>query len=68
MSQSKMQSLRETMTNLLIGGVISWVIVYSCMKYIPDNELSATVSVILCTVASLVRGYTVRRHYNRKTS
>lgn len=68
MSQTKLQSLSETSTNMIIGSVISWLIVFACMKYIPDPKIGATVSVALCTVASFIRGYTIRRHFNRKTS
>lgn len=66
MSQSKLASVKETATNMVIGSAISYLIVFSCMKYIPDHALSAAVSVGLCTVASFARGYTIRRHFNRK--
>jgi sulfur relay (sulfurtransferase) complex TusBCD TusD component (DsrE family) len=68
MSQSKLASMKETATNMVIGSAISYVIVFACMKYITEPALAAGVSVALCTVASFARGYTIRRHYNRKES
>ena len=61
--QSKRDSLIETSTNTLIGLVVAWFITYFTMKYIIDIGTATTVSVILCTIWSLFRGYVVRRYF-----
>lgn len=68
MSQTKLQSLKETFSNTGIGMVGSWLIVVTCIKYIPDPYICATTSTVLCTVWSLARGYAVRRWFNKRAS
>lgn len=61
--QSKKESLIETSTNTFFGLVVAWIITYFTMKYIVDIKIATTVSVFLCTVWSLFRGYMVRRYF-----
>lgn len=67
MSQTKLQSLKETCAQTGTGMAIAWCIVVTCIKYIPDPYVAATTSTLLCTAASLIRGYLVRRYFNRKS-
>lgn len=64
--QSRRHSLYEVMTGTSIGVVGSWIITWLTFKYVPTPATAATVSVALCTVWSLVRGYTIRRHFAKK--
>ena len=68
MMQTRMQSLAETVTNTVVGGMGAWVIVYLSMTLIPSPKLAATVSVVTCAVWSLGRGYAVRRWFNRSAA
>jgi hypothetical protein len=67
-SQTKLQSLKETLSNTFVGMLGSWLIVIACIKNIPDPYIAATTSTILCTFWSIGRGYVVRRYFNRKTA
>lgn len=69
MSQSRRHSLEETLVSTAIGFVISTFI----NMYVAPHVLNTTVSfdqslilIAIFTVASIARGYFVRRHYNRK--
>lgn len=65
MSQSRKHSVIEVTSNTAIGFVGSWIITFLVMIYVADKAIAATTSVFLCTVWSLIRGYFVRRHFNR---
>lgn len=64
MTQTKRQSLIETLTSTFTGMIGSWLITMACLYNITDKTTAATVTVIGCTVWSLVRGYAVRRYFN----
>lgn len=64
--QTKRQSWVETTTNTGIGFIGSWLITWITMHGIDSIAIAATVATILCTVWSLIRGYCVRRYFNRK--
>lgn len=66
MSQSKAQSLKETMSNTGIGMVGSWIITMVTFHFIKDLTIASTVATIGCTIWSIGRGYCVRRYFNRK--
>ncbi|QHZ60081.1 hypothetical protein PJKIFABJ_00145 [Pseudomonas phage PE09] len=66
MSQSKKQSLKETVSNTGIGMIGSWIITMVTFHYIKDLTLASTVATIGCTVWSIGRGYTVRRYFNKQ--
>lgn len=64
--QSKRQSWIETTTNTAIGFVGSWIIVFITLHLVENKTWASTLTVILCTVWSLFRGYSVRRYFNTK--
>jgi positive regulator of sigma E activity len=71
MSQSRRHSLEETLVSTAIGFVISTFL----NMFVAPRVLHTTVSfnqnlilIAIFTVASILRGYFVRRHYNRKTA
>lgn len=63
--QSKRNSVIEVLFNTFTGMVGSWLITYVVFMYVDDRALAATITVISCTVWSLLRGYFVRRYFNR---
>lgn len=66
MAQSKRQSLIEISTGITTGIVGSFVITLLCMHYIEDRTVCSVVTVSACTVWSFVRGYGLRRYFNRR--
>ena len=65
MTQSKKQSLRETLSNTGIGMIGSWLITIGCLSLWSNVVVSATVATVGCTIWSIVRGYTIRRYFNK---
>lgn len=66
--QTKQQSMIETFSNVGIGIVGSLLITLAVMHVIQDRTLCSFITVTLCTVWSLVRGYYIRRHFNKKVT
>lgn len=66
MSQTRIASLKESASNTMLGFLIALCINVVCVHLIEDKTTAAIVLTLSCTVASLVRGYAVRRHYNRR--
>lgn len=66
MSQTKRQSMIEICTGTGIGFVGSWLIALACVHYFTGPVATTTAITTLCTVWSLVRGYFLRRYFNRK--
>lgn len=65
MSQSKRQSVIETCSNTSVGFVGSYLITFGCF-HLTDNLPTATLYATLgCTVWSLLRGYYLRRLFNK---
>ena len=64
MNQSRKDALTETFVNISIGSVIAWVITYVIMVNVKNPAIASMLSVACCTVASFIRGYWVRRHFN----
>jgi hypothetical protein len=64
MSQSKRQSLIETISNTSIGMIGSWLITMMCLMFFTSPVGIATSTTILCTVWSVGRGYCLRRYFN----
>ena len=68
--QTKLQSLVESFTNILIGyvtAIISQILIFPLFDInipLSDNLLIG----LYFTLISLVRSYLVRRYYNRKHS
>ena len=63
MSQSKRESMIEVCCNTFIGSLIAWGITYGVITYVHDPIYASLTSVVLCTLASLIRGYWLRRHF-----
>lgn len=66
MSQSKAQSLKETLSNTFIGTLGSFLITWVTLFFIKDIVLASAITTIACTVWSITRGYAVRRYFNSK--
>lgn len=64
MSQSKKQSLKETLTNTFVGMAGSWTITMGVLHITTNTWAIATVTTLLCTIWSIGRGYAIRRYYN----
>ncbi len=65
MSQSKKQSLIESGTNTTVGFIGSWFITLACLAVTTDPYMIATVCTVACSVWSIIRGYTIRRIFNK---
>ena len=63
--QTRRSSLIEVFTNTFTGMLGSWAITYLCITTIDDKWSASIAAVIGCTVWSLVRGWTIRRAFNR---
>ena len=66
MTQSKKQSMIETLSNTSIGMMGSWFITMGCLMLFTTPFGIATSTMILCTVWSIGRGYCVRRYFANK--
>lgn len=66
MSQSKAQSLKETLSNTFIGTLGSFLITWVTLHFITNIVLASAITTVLCTVWSIGRGYAVRRYFNNK--
>ena len=66
MSQTTKQTVVEVLSGTGVGMVGSWFIVMLVLHLVKDPVLASTLTVLLCTVWSLVRGFFVRRYFNRK--
>lgn len=66
MSQSKKQSLKETLSNTFIGTIGSFFITMVTLKLFTNPVVISAVATIACTVWSITRGYAVRRYFNRQ--
>lgn len=66
MSQTKAQSLKETLSNTFIGTVGSFLITWVTLFFVKDIILASLITTVACTVWSITRGYAVRRYFNNK--
>lgn len=66
MSQSRKQSLKETVSNTFLGTVGSFLITWVTLFFVKDIILASAITTVACTVWSLTRGYAVRRYFNSK--
>ncbi|QYW06670.1 hypothetical protein uav_139 [Pseudomonas phage UAVern] len=66
MSQTKAQSLKETLSNTFIGTIGSFLITWVTFHFITNIVLASAITTVLCTVWSIARGYFVRRYFNNK--
>lgn len=65
--QSRRLSMIEVVTNTTTGFVGSWLITFAVLTTVEDRVFASTVTVIGCTAWSLLRGWTIRRAFNRIT-
>lgn len=64
--QTKRQTVVEVLTGTFTGMLGSWLISLGWLHFSPYGAaVDATAITALCTVWSLVRGYVVRRCFNR---
>ena len=66
MSQSKLQSMKETLTNTFTGMAGSFAITMLCLQIFSTQVAIAASTTVLCTVWSIGRGYAIRRYFNKK--
>lgn len=66
MSQSKRQSLKETLTNTFVGTAGSFLITMLVLQVLQNDVAIAAVTTIMCTIWSIGRGYTIRRYFNKQ--
>jgi len=69
MAQSKKQSAFESIVNILIGLVVSFliqIIIYPLLE-IPVTIKQNIIITIVFFLASFIRGYAIRRYFNKKT-
>lgn len=66
--QSKKQSMVESLTNIIVGLLTSFIIqliIYPILN-IPVSFNQNIIITIVFFIASFVRGYLIRRYYNNK--
>lgn len=69
MAQSKKQSAFESIVNIVIGLIVSFliqIIVYPILE-IPVTIKQNIIITIVFFFASFIRGYAVRRYFNKKS-
>lgn len=66
--QSRRDSSIEVVTNTFVGMAGSYAITYVTFRLVQSIELASAVTVGMCTVWSLVRGYFIRRRFARANS
>lgn len=62
--QTRIDSIKEVFFGTFVGLIGSWLITMACLYTIDSKVAAGTVTVALCTVWSLLRGYMVRRWFN----
>lgn len=66
MAQSRSKSVEEVLVNTFSGLIGSWIITITTITYIHNPWLASMVTVVGCTLWSLLRGFAIRRHYAGK--
>lgn len=69
MNQSKKQSVIESITNTIIGLLTSFIIqliIYPILKIPVSISQNVTITIVFFLV-SVLRGYLIRRFFNKKT-
>ena len=66
--QTKYQSFIEANTSTLVGFIVSYILSYTVLPlYGVEQSHSVSFQITLIyTIASIVRGYLVRRYFNKK--
>lgn len=62
--QSRRHSALESLTNIAVGIVVSWLAVWWVLTLPLTAGQAATISTALCTLWSFVRSYFIRRLFN----
>mgnify|MGYP003452101944 FL=1 len=67
--QSKLDSLIEASTNVFIGFVIAFIsqLVFFPIVGIEANLEQNFILTVLFTLVSIIRGYIIRRYFNKKS-
>lgn len=66
MTQTRRQSLIETLSNTALGIVGSFLITMVCLHFFTTDVGIAISTTLACTAWSIVRGFYVRRWWNNK--
>lgn len=66
MSQSKLESVIEQVTNQLVGNIVSWCLNYFMLPLLgmPQSVKTATIITLIFSISSFIRGYMLRRFFN----
>lgn len=66
--QTKLESFFEANTSTLIGFIVSYILSYTVLPlYGVEQSHSVSLQItMIYTVASIIRGYAVRRYYNKR--
>lgn len=66
--QSKKDSHKEIFMNQWVGIILGWLIVYFLFPLFEHFEQFwiATISTVLFFISSYIRGYFIRRYFNKK--
>ena len=63
--QTKRLTLIEVGVNTFTGLMGSWLITYAILHYYNEPAKAAIIITALCTIWSILRGYFIRRIFNR---
>lgn len=63
--QSKRLTILEVATNTFTGLLGSWLITLYFISHTVNAVQTATIITVVCTIWSIVRGYFIRRLFNR---
>lgn len=63
--QTHRQSVIEVFTDTFVGTIGSWLITYATFSNVANTAFASSITVLACTVWSLVRGYYIRRRFEK---
>lgn len=63
--QTRKQTAIEVAVNVIIGSIGAWLITYATLKWVAGDAQIATVSLLGCTLWSILRQYAIRRYFNK---
>lgn len=66
--QTKLESFFEANTSTVIGFIVSYILSYTVLPlYGVEQSHSVSLQItMIYTIASIIRGYSVRRYFNKK--
>lgn len=53
----------EVFANTFTGLLGSWLITYYCISFVPTPATAASLTTVICTIWSILRGYVFRRWF-----